>query len=532
MENDIDKTISSEPGINSRFLFVLTGSMAAIAASGMIYELVIATISGYILGDTVTHFSIVVGVFLCSMGLGAAISRKVMTDLIRMFLVVELWLGFFGIIASPSLLYIGFVFDSKVIYFIAMLIFTGSIGTFVGLEIPLISRYLEKYSGTRKALSNVLTADYIGSLVGAVAFPLCLFPVVGLIGTAAVAGIINIIVALVIISLFRERLKIRLYIGAVSVVLLCCLTGMLFVREPLFNMFEERGYRDTIIYREQSPFQRIILTRGKRQGSAPTGYMPRRWKDDFRLFLDGHLQFSSLDEYRYHESLVHPAMSLHRAPKKVLILGGGDGLAATQVFSYPGVSGITLVDIDSRITDLARSHKTFTKLNKNSLNDPRMDVVIGDAFNYVRHTKKQFDIIISDLPDPHSATLSRLYSKEFYMLLRKRLRPGGFFVSQSTSPFFAQRAYWSIGESLRAAGFRVASYHVNVPSFGDWGFHLSGKSLFDTELISLRVPTRFLTDELIQSLFVFGKDAGPVPVEVNTLDNVKLYAYYQDSEWE
>jgi len=510
--------------------------MAAAAASGMIYELAIATVSSYVLGDSVTHFSIVVGIFLFAMGCGAALSRRIISGLLVNFLIIELLLGFFGIIACPTLLYIGFVLDSTWLYFLSMIIFTGSIGIFVGIEIPIISRYLERFSGTRKALANVLAADYIGSLAGAVTFPLLLLPKLGLIGTAALAGVINILVAVAIVLPFRIDVKHQSRYIACCVVLLLSLLGIMAVRDSLFNMLEDKGYRDPVIYRDQSKYQRIVLTHGKRSANDKTtarlSYLPRRWKDDTRLFLDGHLQFSSIDEYRYHEALVHPAMARHRSPHKILILGGGDGLAAAEVLKYSEVLTLELVDLDARVVKLARENPILRKINHGALTDPRLKVHIDDAFTYIRRAKQRFDVIFADFPDPHTPKLSRLYSMEFYAMLRQRLKPGGIFVTQASSPFFARRAYWAIGESMQAAGFQVGSYHVDIPAFGDWGFHLGTSTPVNPNQIHLNIGTRFLTNALIPSLFLFGKDVGPVSVEPNTLTNMKVYAYYHEGDWE
>ena len=342
--------------------------------------------------------------FLCAMGIGSALSRKVFHDLLSTFLVIEIWLGVFGILTCPFLLYIGFVPDFTAIYFLAMLIFTGGIGIFVGLEIPLLSRYLETFTGSRRALANVLAADYIGSLVGSVAFPLVLLPLLGLIGSAAMAGLLNVFVALSIILVFRDQVEHPMRYAICCVVILIGLISLVFVNEPLFNIVESKGYRDPVVYREQSAYQRIVVTNNNKNtdGSpreAPR-YLPRRWKDDTRLFLDGHLQFSSLDEYRYHEALIHPAMALHGAAEQILIMGGGDGLAAREIFKYPHVRSMTLVDLDSRILELAKDHPEFRKINADALRRSNIRIIATDAFAWVRRTDQRFDVIVADFPRP------------------------------------------------------------------------------------------------------------------------------------
>ncbi|MCP3927080.1 MAG: polyamine aminopropyltransferase [Desulfobacterales bacterium] len=522
-----------ENSIPKRASFFLVPAMALVAASGMIYELLIATISGYILGDNVTHFSIIVGVFLCAMGIGALLSRHIHKNLMRFFFRVEILLAIVGLLSSTVLLYVGFVIGVEYIYVICMLSFTCLIGCLVGLEIPILSRYLEDFGGSRISISNILAADYIGSLIGSVCYPFLLLPFLGLVSTSAVAGLINIIVAVCCGYYFRKEIKsIKLY-SFFCIVITGLLITLFFISGKLFNYFEYNAYRDKIVHSEQSKYQRIVMTKGKlNKKGLKAGYLPRRWKEDFRLFLEGHLQFSSIDEYRYHEALVIPALSMIENPETVLILGGGDGLAAKQVFKFKSIKKLTLVDLDKKVVDLAKNKKDFIKINGNSLSDKRINIIIGDAFSFIRKNKEKYDLIISDLPDPHTPALSRFYSVEFYLRIQKSLSKKGIFVSQSTSPYFARRAYWAIGKSLETAGYSVLSYHANVMAFGDWGFHMAKRTPFGGKPIKLSVDTKYLTDQQIPSMFIFGKDVEKVAVESNTLDNMKLFTYYNADDWD
>ena len=538
----VDQATESKPTPYHTYTpFILVPAMALIAASGMIYELLIATVSGYILGSDVTHFSLVIGVFLFAMGIGAAISRRYTTNLLDTFLRVELLLGLLGLLTCPVLLYFGFVMGVQKLFLLVVIFFTTCIGVCIGLEIPILSRFLEQYSNTRTTLSNVLAADYVGSLLGALAFPYLLLPKLGLTTTCAIAGLLNIFVVFMVSWFLRRDLLFAKWHLWLAGVLALPLLGLVWVGGTLFHYLELSGYRDNIVHRERSRYQRIILTQGPKKypttkksptaKKTPRAYLPRRWKDDMRLFLDGNLQFSSIDEYRYHEALVHPAFALHPNAKKVLILGGGDGLAAKQILKYHQAH-ITLVDLDPRILHLAKNHKKWRKLNQDALRHPRVKTLAGDAFVFVRTTPEQYDIIYLDLPDPHNAILCRFYAVEFYKMLKKRLKPGGLFVTQSTSPYFARRAYWSIGLSIERADLHVLSYHVNVPSFGDWGFHMARKKAMKQKDMTLQVQTRYLNDSLLQSMFVFGKDVAKIKVQANTLSSVKLYGYYQDARWE
>jgi spermidine synthase len=246
--------------------------------------------------------------------------------------------------------------------------------------------------------------------------------------------------------------------------------------------------------------------------------------------LNGNLQFSSVDEYRYHEALVHPAFQAAPARKNVLILGGGDGLAAREVLRYRDeLEHVTLVDLDGAMTRLALEASELAEINDRSLADPKVKVVNDDAMAWLGQTDAKFDVVIVDFPDPNNFSLGKLYTTRFYDLLKQHLADGGVTVIQSTSPLFARRSYWCIDTTLRAAGFKTRPYHVWVPSFGEWGYVLAGLGDLDTRH-PLPEGLRFLTDDSMPVLFQFPKDMARVPAEVNRLNNQVLVHYYEE-EW-
>jgi spermidine synthase len=242
------------------------------------------------------------------------------------------------------------------------------------------------------------------------------------------------------------------------------------------------------------------------------------------------LQFSSTDEYRYHEALVHPAMLLANNPRRVLVLGGGDGLALREILKYPSVQHVTLVDLDPDMTKLSNRFPLLAELNKRSFDDPRVRVINEDAFIWAeRGGDELFDAAIVDFPDPNTFSLGKLYTTRFYRLLRSRLTPEAAISVQSTSPMFARNSYWCIIRTLEAAGLSVKPYYTAVPSFGLWGFALARSSPFE---IPTKPPDglRFLDEETLASMFQLSKDIEPVPVEINRLDNQALVRYYE-GEW-
>jgi spermidine synthase len=262
-----------------------------------------------------------------------------------------------------------------------------------------------------------------------------------------------------------------------------------------------------------------------------------RGRAGFQLFLNGNLQFSSADEYRYHEALVHPAMvSTDAPPKKVLVLGGGDGLALREILAHPSVEQVTLVDLDPAMTNLSKRFPALAQLNRHSFGDHRVTVINDDAMVWLDEHPGLWDVIVVDFPDPNTFALGKLYTKLFYRRLLARLSPGGATVVQATSPLFARRSYWCIVETMRAAGFAVKPYHVTVPSFGVWGYALarrrpaSGGDDFATPQHVPNIALRYLNDAALAAMFEMPADMMPVPVEINQLDNQALVRYYE-REW-
>ncbi|MBN1217967.1 MAG: polyamine aminopropyltransferase [Anaerolineae bacterium] len=491
---------------HSTFLLV---TVFVIAVCGLVYELLIGTLSSYLFGNSVTHFSITIGLFLSAMGLGSFASRRITASLLGWFIAVELAVGLIGGF-SAALLYA--VFATTDLYYVVMVGLILIIGSLIGMEIPLLTRLLGGWGALKDTLANVLAFDYLGALIASVLFPIVLLPELGLLKTAFATGLLNIGVVVVNIWMFHQRLPTWRALSAITAgTSVCLLLGMAWSIR-LTSFFEQQLYQDEIIYTDQTPYQRIIIT---------------RWAEDVRLYLDGNLQFSSRDEYRYHEPLVHPAMSLSRSRESVLVLGGGDGLVAREVFKYDDVQRLVLVDIDPAMTDLAMSHPAILAVNGDSLRDPRLKLVNEDAYNYLVDTDELFGVIIIDLPDPNNESLGKLYSREFYKLVQRHLAKGGVVVSQATSPYFARETFWSIVHTAADVGLKTWPYHVYVPSFGDWGFFLAAEHQLDLSHFAPLVPVRFFSAEVFATSLVFDSDISELETQVNTLDNQIILTYYE-----
>ena len=248
-----------------------------------------------------------------------------------------------------------------------------------------------------------------------------------------------------------------------------------------------------------------------------------------RLFLNNNLQFSSHDEYRYHEALVHPGLASLPGARRVLVLGGGDGLAVREILKYPKVESVTLVDLDPAMTDLFANAPPLVALNEGALKSERVTVVNADALQWLEDSREYFDFIVIDFPDPANFALGKLYTSAFYRLLEKRLSARGLIAIQSTSPLYARQSFWCVVTTLEDVGFRTAPYHALVPSFGEWGYIIAGRQEFVPAAVDLP-KTRFLTAETLPLLFNFPADMARVPPEVNRLNNQVLVRYFEQ-EW-
>ena len=490
-------------------------SVFIVASCGLAYELISAALASYLLGDSIFQYSLIIGLYLFAMGIGAHLTRYIADkDVLHRFIEIELLVGLIG---GISALFLFTAFGIAAAPFRTLLYaLVAVIGTVVGMEIPLVMRVLnEQRLAFKDTVARVLTFDYMGALAVSLLFPLFLAPKLGMARSALLFGLLNAAVALLTARVFRlhlpryRSLKWRSY-----AVLLLLLMAFIFANRWVFQA-EQRYFGDPVVFESHSPYQRLVVT---------------QWKDDTRLYINGNLQFSSRDEARYHEALVIPAMQAAAQHSRVLILGGGDGLAAREVLKYPKVGQVTLVDLDPDMTRTFQTAAKLVALNQNALNHPKLRIINDDAAQWLQHTAAQFDVIIIDLPDPSNFALGKLYSVPMYRLVARHLAAGGKMVVQSTSPYFAPHAYWSVVATLEAAGLKTAPYHVYVPSFGEWGYVLAGAEADFRLPIRVDVPTRFLNAAEMAQMFRFPADMARREVEPNYLNNQKLVAYFEQ-DW-
>ena len=529
--------------------FTLALIVMFLGGAGLVYEYVLSTMATQILGNSIEQFSLIIATMLFAMGIAGFAQRFVSESapLEDLFVLIEIVLAVVGA-SSPFLLYLAFAYlthFSLILFGLAFLV-----GFLIGLEIPLLIRINERWRVTLKDnLGDVLSFDYVGALVGALIWALVLLPAISLDKIALLLASLNLLVSLVSLLLLKKWIR---HFGALIVALLIGMGMIYFVHSRgslAIQDARQRLYASPIQLHEQSKIQDIVFTgQGQR----------------FSLYLNGHLQFDSEDEFIYHELLVHPAASLIKdGPKHVLILGGGDGLAVREALKWTSVKSITLVDLDQKVLDLAKTYQPLVSLNERALLNDRVSVLAAakrsnrtetiqqayeyglpalrdqrepvatvqtatiDADAYLRETDQQWDLIITDFPDPSSPDVAKLFSEEFFRLVNKRLTPNGAVSVQSSSPYANRRAYWIIGHTLESAGFNVIPIHAHVPTFGEWGWHIAQKGPSASSQ-SFPAGLKYLNQEILEQAKIFAptisKPPGPLPVSTR-FDPAVLRAY-------
>ena len=490
----------------------LLASVFVVAACGLLYELAAGALASYVLGDSVLQFSTIIGTYLFAMGVGSWLSRYFERQLPAHFLRIELMVALIGGLLPATLFLANAYAPGAFRLLLYGMVFM--VGMLAGLEIPLVMRILKRNVALKDLVSQVLTFDYLGALAVSMAFPLLLVPHLGLIRTGLLFGVMNAAVALWAVWLFRHELRrLKAHLAA-CVMVLGILLGALAGAEHITTFAEDKFYQDRIVFSTASPYQRIVVTQGR------AGH---------RLYLNGNLQFAQADEYRYHEALVHPAMAAHGAPKKVAVLGGGDGMAVREILKYPSVESVTLVELDPAMTKIFSENPRLAQLNGQALQNPKVKIINTDAFGWLQQTTDVFDVIVVDFPDPTNFSIGKLYTNSFYALLDRRLAASGCAVVQTTSPLVARKSYWTVAQTIESVGLSTAPYHAHVPSFGEWGFIIASRRPWRLPE-ALPPGLRFLSPDTLPLLFDFPLDMARVPAEVNRLSNQALVHTYE-REW-
>lgn len=234
----------------------------------------------------------------------------------------------------------------------------------------------------------------------------------------------------------------------------------------------------TILFSTQTRFQQVEIMDTKSYGRC--------------LVLDGKIQSSQLDEFIYHEALVHPAMLTHPEPKRVFVVGGGEGATLREILRYRSVEYALMVDIDEEVVESCRKH--LPELHRGAFDDPRTELKFMDARKYLEETNDRYDLIVIDISEPvEEGPAYLLYTREFYTLVMNRLTPNGLIALQAgTTAVNSLLCFSAVYQSLKAVFPIVAPYQSFIPSFGlPWGFIVASKQL------NPRAPSKEEVDERI-----------------------------------
>ncbi|MFD7241075.1 polyamine aminopropyltransferase [Streptomyces massasporeus] len=474
------------PG-TGRFL-VLAGVFVC-AACGLVYELELVALASYLMGDSVTQASVVLSVMVFAMGIGSLAAKRLRRLAAAGFGAVEATLALVGGCSAMALYAVfawtgdwgGMWADGSRCLLVA---FSLAIGLLIGAEVPLLMELIQRIrrQDAGGAVADLFAADYVGALVGGLAFPFLLLPFLGQLTGALLTGAVNTVVGgALVLGLFRRDLTPRarwlLLIG--NGLVLAVLASAAVLVDDFERAAREAMYGEDVRVALQTGVKEVVLAGG-------TDGRP------LDIYFDGRLRVSGRDELRFHEALVHPAMTGPHA--RVLILGGGDGLAVREVLRHSGVDRVDVVELDAEVVRLARTDPALSALNEHAFGDPRVRVTTADAFGWLRGaTPEAYDVVVSDLPDPGITASTKLYSQEFYGLARRVLAPGGRLVVHAGPVASGPRVYWTVEATVRAAGLRTAPYGTQDRRAGgaagpdrtpaeraraprDWGFVLAART--------------------------------------------------------
>ena len=505
---------------NSKYLKV---AIFATGISGLVAEFILSTLASYFIGDTIVQWTIVLSIMLFSMGIGSQLSKSVKQNLLFTFLLLEFALSLL-ISISPLLVYsvAGYTaYIHIVVYGLASLI-----GLCIGFEIPLVTRLNEQFESLDKNVSNVMSWDYVGSLIGGIAFAFWGLPHLGLKNTAFVFGMLNLVVALFLFFVFwNKKIKNRKVISGMAVFVVLVLSASFLKSDDIIIFGEQKRFKDKVVFVKQSKYQKMVIT---------------SWLNHHWLYINGNLQMTTVDEFLYHEPMVHPIMELSKEHKSILIIGGGDGFNAKELLKYPDVQTITLVDLDPEMTKLGLEYTPFVMANDSSLHNSKVKIINTDGFIFLQKSTSFYDIVIVDLPDAKGVDLNKLYTTQFYNMAFNHLRPNGFMVTQAGSPYYATKAFECISKTMQHSGFKTLKLHNQVLSMGEWGWIIGSKS-FSREQMKFalingnfpKVETRWINQESIELITSFGKPLiDTTQIKINTINDPVLYQYQLNANWD
>ncbi|MFD6292985.1 polyamine aminopropyltransferase [Streptomyces sp. NPDC060205] len=461
--------------------FLVLAGVFVCAACGLVYELELVALASYLIGDSITQASVVLSVMVFAMGIGSLLAKRLRCRAAAGFGAVEALLALVGGCSAMALYAVfawtgdwGGAWTNGSSYLLVA--FSLAIGLLIGAEVPLLMELIQRVrrQDAGGAVADLFAADYVGALAGGLAFPFLLLPLLGQLTATLITGTVNAIAgAALVLGLFRQDLtrRGRWLLVVANLLVLALLASAAVLVDDFERSARHAMYGRDVRVAMHTDVQDVVLTGGT-DGSG------------LDLYLDGRLRVSGSDERRYHEALVHPAMNGPHA--RVLVLGGGDGLAVREVLRHRGVRRVDVVELDTEFVELARTDPALSALNGHAYGDPRVRVVAADAFGWLRQAPRDaYDVVVSDLPDPENTSSTKLYSQEFYGLAREVLGAGGRLVVHAGPVAARPHAFWTVDATVRAAGLRTVPYSVGgrdseatdgsrIPH--DWGYVLASRA--------------------------------------------------------
>ncbi|WP_329366392.1 spermidine synthase [Streptomyces sp. NBC_00669] len=494
------------------------------AACGLVYELELVALASYLVGDSVTQASLVLSVMVFAMGCGSLLAKRLRNRPAAAFVAVESALALVGGL-SVMTLYAVFAWYGQARF--AMIGCAFAIGVLIGAEVPLLMTLVQRIrrQDAGGAVADLFAADYVGALVGGLAFSFLLLPYLGQLTGALATGAVNAVAGgATVLWLFRGDLsgRARGWLLTANVGVLALLACAAVGAGPFERAARHAVYGSRVRVAEQTGAEEIVLT----GGTGASGV------SSLRLYVDGDLAVCGADEAVYHQALVEPALTGPHA--RVLILGGGDGLALREVLRHQGVEAVTVVPDDDELARLGRTDPGLTALNGHAFDDPRVREVGGDAFDWLRRATSQsaervsgagafgsagadtggggvaggvganaggggargdagadtgggggapdagspgrqrYDVIIADLPAPGASDSAKLYSQEFYGLTAHALAGGGRLAVHAGS---SAHTLWTTDATLHTVSLRTTPYAMTgtraCGSSAGWNFLLA-----------------------------------------------------------
>lgn len=457
-------TVSNKNLIKAEILIVTI----ILAFCSIVYELLLANTLAIVTGNYIWWQSLTIGIYIGGLGLGAYWSDK-LKDTYKSIINIEIALSCLGVFSVVyvylmhgsykyldnlffytgdfhSAIYLQNLFVIKFIFFVVVQTLTFFIGLLSGFEIPLMVRIAEDRLGeSSDSEYQIFGINYIGTLVGTTFFAYLLLPKLDVIKTSVVVAMLNILVCLYFIVRYLKVNQKRYIISSLLVISCGLLIG--FNEKKITQTYLKLFYYMPKILAQDSQnlsglYSKIEHMPEVERSKSLYQYLDifsyptvdhGVYKDSTILTLDTNFQFNTATEFFYHQAFAHVSIAMNeKVPKKVLLLGGGDGLLLRELLKYDEIDSIDFIELDEKMLDLAKGR--FAELNQHSLNNPKVKTQVNDGFYYLRNTTNKYDAIFIDFPYPNSYDLARLYSVEFYRYVNKALNPGGFVTLDA--PFF------------------------------------------------------------------------------------------------